>query len=359
MTKKTLGYVRLEWTCPSCGSINPGPQKTCDACGAPQPEEGEFEQAAQEKRITDETELARAKAGPDIHCAYCGARNPAGAETCVQCGAAVAEGKARASGRVMGAHRSRAAKPVPCPSCGAENPATARECSQCGASMARPRTVSRAARRTAAVKSSRFGLPCGIIFGAAALLFILFIILSSRTKDVVGRVEAVEWTRTIAIEQLGPVSHEDWRDEIPSAGSIGKCTRKAHHTQNDPAPNAEEICGTPYTVDKGSGYGEVVQDCQYQVYEQWCEYTLDEWRKTDQVQLEGDDLNPGWPASRLGANQREGERDESYRCIFDADGKDYTYKTGDLQRFTRCEIGSRWTMKVNTFNAVTSIEPAD
>ena len=43
------------------------------------------EQAAQEELVTDEKESERAKAGPDIHCAYCGARNPAGTENRYDC----------------------------------------------------------------------------------------------------------------------------------------------------------------------------------------------------------------------------------------------------------------------------------
>ena len=46
MAKKTLGYEELQWTCPSCGGINPGPQNTCGSCGAPQPDDVKFEQAA-------------------------------------------------------------------------------------------------------------------------------------------------------------------------------------------------------------------------------------------------------------------------------------------------------------------------
>ena len=124
MTKETLGYVRLEWTCSNCGSKNPGPEKTCGNCGAPQPEDVVFEQPAQEELIADEDAIAQAEAGPDIHCAYCGARNPATAETCSQCGADVKEGEARASGQVlrtMGlvARRRRVSdrrpgKPTPC-----------------------------------------------------------------------------------------------------------------------------------------------------------------------------------------------------------------------------------------------------
>ena len=33
MTRKTVGYVELEWTCDHCGTENPGPRKFCNNCG--------------------------------------------------------------------------------------------------------------------------------------------------------------------------------------------------------------------------------------------------------------------------------------------------------------------------------------
>jgi ribosomal protein L40E len=95
MVKKTVGYVELEWVCPNCEARNRGTRKVCTSCGAAQPDDVEFIQAAEEKLITDEAELAKAKAAPDIHCGYCGARNPSTAEKCSQCGGDLAAGAAR------------------------------------------------------------------------------------------------------------------------------------------------------------------------------------------------------------------------------------------------------------------------
>ena len=135
MVKKVLGYVELEWTCPQCGTRNPGTHKQCSSCGKAQPKRVAFHQAAEEELISDKAEIARAKSGPDVHCAFCGARNPAGAERCTQCGADLASADARESGGVLGAHRRGLAAPVRCPSCGAENDATAIKCAQCNARL--------------------------------------------------------------------------------------------------------------------------------------------------------------------------------------------------------------------------------
>ena len=39
MTTKSKGFIKMEWTCPNCNTRNPGPVKTCQSCGAPQPDE--------------------------------------------------------------------------------------------------------------------------------------------------------------------------------------------------------------------------------------------------------------------------------------------------------------------------------
>jgi hypothetical protein len=359
MVRKTLGYVQTEWTCPNCQTRNPGPQKTCTSCGMPQPEDVQFEQAAHEALITDEAEIAKAKAGPDVHCYYCGSRNRAGTTTCSQCGADLSEGTARTRGRVLGAHRQGPAPKITCQACGTENEANAPKCIQCGASLTRPEPKS--TPKAAPTSKRRFGL-LGIGGGAILLLVcaavITFIVLSLRTEEFNGTVRDVSWTRTIAIEALRPVEGENWQDEIPAEAVVGTCTQKVHHTQDNPAANAKEVCGTPYSVDEGSGYAEVVQDCQYEVYEKWCEYTVDEWQAVDKVTRDGTDFNPQWPVvPALNRDQREGEREEIYKIVFNTEQKQYTYTTHSETEFKKYQIGSRWILKVNTFNAVTGTEP--
>jgi hypothetical protein len=146
---------------------------------------------------------------------------------------------------------------------------------------------------------------------------------------------------------------------VPADAVLGYCSDKVHHTQDSAAPNSKEVCGTPYTVDTGSGYGEVVQECQYQVYEDWCDYTVQQWQVVDTVTLEGKDVNPLWPVPQLGPGQREGSREERYKCMFNADGDALTYNTSNATTFALCEVGTRWVLKVNTFNSVTGLEPAE
>jgi ribosomal protein L40E len=353
MTKKSLGYVQLEWTCPNCNVKNPGMQKLCSGCGAAQPADVQFEQAAQEVMIEDEATLEKAKAGPDFHCAYCGARNPAGSETCHRCGGDLTQAKARESGRVLGAHRDKPVAPVSCPSCGSPNDPNEQRCVQCGSTMAQREEAPE--KPAAPPAKKKFPVALVAVLVLFCIVAAVVVVLMMRTEDTVGRVESVEWTRGIGVEALQPVEHEDWLDQIPADAELGACTEKVHHTQEEPAANSVEVCGTPYTVDTGSGAGEVVQDCEYEVYAEWCDYYVDEWVEIEVVEISGTDLNPQWPAFELAAGEQEGEYRESYEVLFSADGDTYTYSPDTETEFLQFETGTDWVLAVNTFGGVVSV----
>ena len=350
MPKESLGYVRLDWTCSNCGTRNPGPQTKCAGCGAPQPADVTFTQAAQEQLLTDQAEAARAAAGADVHCPYCGARNPAGLKACPQCGGDLTGGQARASGAVLGAHRIAPAAPMTCPACGTANPGNALRCAQCGATL--PGAAAPQPQAPAAAPARRSAGLFAILGVAVCLIMAVVAFFALRTTEVTGEVRTTSWQRSIGIEALVPVEYQGWRDEVPAGASVGRCERRQHHTQQEPAANSEKVCGTPYTVDRGNGYGEVVQDCEYRVYADWCTYTVPEWREVDRVEAEGSDLSPRWPEARLSSGQREGDREEVYKVTFLANDRSYTLTTGDLGQFQQCTIGSRWKLTVRGTSVV-------
>jgi len=363
MPRETLGYVKLEWTCPKCGSRNPGPEKTCLSCGAPQPEDVKFEQVEGQELIQDQVEIERAEAGPDIHCAFCGARNPADADTCSQCGADLKEGKRREAGRVVGAYKVTPVRQIQCPNCNAENPETAMKCTQCGAPLGRaavpapsPVPVAQAAQK-----------PNWLMIGLGAFLVLLclcvigaYIWMSSPRESQTGVVESAKWTTVVVIEALQPVTHETWRDEIPEGAELGSCDEKVHHVQEE-APtgaNYNKVCGTPYTVDTGTGHGQVVQDCEYEVLLPYCEYTVQEWQKVDEVSLSGSDYSPVWANPQLTQEQRLGAQDEAYVIVFETSKGRYTYSVNSLDLFRQFQVGSEWILNINAFDQVVSVEPA-
>jgi DNA-directed RNA polymerase subunit RPC12/RpoP len=374
MVRKTLGYVQLEWTCPQCGTRNRGTDKSCANCGAAQPARVAFHQAAQDNLITDEDEIARAEAGPDIHCAYCGARNPATAQKCSQCGADLTTATARESGQVVGAFSARPAPQVKCPQCGTPNDANALKCSQCNASLPRSRRTSPpkdAAPRDRAShdhppaapkpfgKIGRIGI-VGLVVAALLVCVVGLVIIRSinPAREITAQVEDLSWTRSIQV--LGPrkVTQETWRDEIPPGATLGRCTQKRHHTQDEPAPRATEVCGTPYVIDTGTGHGQVVQDCQYVVYAEWCQYEAQEWTEVDVITLSGDNPLPRWPEPALNAQQRQGELKESYEITFANGGKTYAYRTTDPDLFAQFQVGSQWVLRVGGLGMVKPVRPA-
>jgi predicted nucleic acid-binding Zn ribbon protein len=357
MTKKSLGYVELEWTCPRCSTRNPGSSKFCNGCGAPQPDDIQFEQAVEEKILTDQEKIARAQAGPDIHCPYCGARNPGNAKFCGACGGDLTDAVARESGRVVGAHREGSAEEINCPACGTANPASNRVCSNCGSSLVKeppkPQPAEPAtAKRSLPIAAILIGALCFVV-GAFAI-FMLFL----RTNELTGVVQNVHWERSIAIEVLGPVERDDWLDEIPSEAEVGTCSLEHRYDSDVEVSNSTEVCGTPYTVDTGSGFGEVVQDCIYEVYEDYCSYTVMDWYAEDVSTVTGSDIHPQWPTISLGTDQREGDREESYEVTFSTDDGNYTYTTTDPVEFSSFEPGSTWILNVNALGGVASVEPA-
>ena len=142
MAKESLGYVELEWTCPFCNTRNPGRAKVCRNCGAPQPKDVVFEQAAEDTLVADAEGLELAKGEADIHCPFCGTRNPATAVKCARCGGDLTEGERREAGQVLGGAQTKPAPDVTCAYCGTKNKATNVKCTNCGSPLgkeARPK----------------------------------------------------------------------------------------------------------------------------------------------------------------------------------------------------------------------------
>lgn len=242
------------------------------------------------------------------------------------------------------------------------NVGTAKYCTNCQSPLpkAAPVPKPRPKPRALPVRPQRRISP--VLLGLLALTVVVcavFFFLSMRTEELIGRVSDTRWERTVYIEALGPVEREDWQDEIPVDGVVGFCQDEVRYTSAFPEPNSEEVCGTPYTVDTGTGIGEVVQDCEYLVYDDYCSYTVDEWQVIDQRTASGNDFAPEWPLLNLGFDQREGAREEQYTVTIATDGRSYTYQPDSLQEYQQFDIGSRWILEVNTFNTIMSVSPAN
>jgi ribosomal protein L40E len=350
MAKKSLGHIELHWTCPNCETVNPGLVKICEGCGAPQPEDVEFHQAERQELITDKEKLAKAKAGADIHCGFCGTRNPAGATHCSQCKADLSEGTKRKTGRVVGAFKTGPAQKIACPHCGTENLDTAKRCVNCGGSLHRPPEAKKGEAapqpQAAAKPKPKRGRMAAIgtaLLGVCATIYFIFF----NTSTVSGVVQNVGWERSVPILEFLPVEYDDWQDELPSDAEVLSCDEREREVVSEPVANSKEVCGTPYTVDTGGGAAEVVQDCEYHVYDDYCTYTVLEWTPVDTVTLTGSDYSPVWPSPSITTEQQLGEQSETYTIMFSSEGKTYTYETEDFDLYMQADIGSTWELEVN------------
>jgi hypothetical protein len=342
MARKTLGFIPLIWECPYCNTQNPGPIKTCTSCGAPQPDDVEFLRVDEEKFnfIKDEALIRMAQAGPDIHCPYCGTRNPSDAEFCSNCG-----GEINIKGKVVrdtgGEVRTTTEAKEEPPRAPVQTPSTP--------PTSPPR---KKISRTAKILG---GL--GILAVIAGCIILLMLLL--KTDSVEATVTAGSWERSVAIEAFREVTGSGWWDEIPDSAEIQSCTQRYRYTSENPEPNATEVCSEPIVEDTGTGIGEVVQECVYEVYDDYCDYTYMNWVVVSTVVESGEDWDPVWPQPGLTADQQLGAASEEYTIVFTGDGETYTYTTSDADTYLMAQPGTLWELSVNQLGGIQSIEPAN
>jgi len=308
--------------------------------------------------LTEEADIRKAKAGPDVHCPYCRARNPADAGYCGACGGDLSDAEARESGQIVGAFHQGKGLEKECPHCGTLNPATSRECAGCGGSLpakakTEPERPTPAASRKSIPRAVGIGCLAVLLIGIPALFFTL---LSKEALN--ATVQAVEWTHSIPILELAPVEQEDWLDHVPADAENIQCSQELREASEEPVAGAVEICGTPYTIDEGSGYGEVVQDCIYEVYDDLCTYTIMDWAVFDTVTVSGSDLEPYWPELSLGVDQQAGESETEYTVLFSTGDGSFRYSADDELEFMQYVPGTTWVIEVNKLGGVSVIEPA-
>ena len=345
--RRTLGYIQNEWTCPNCGTRNKGRNKACTNCGAPQPENVQFELPSDQKLVTDEKEIQAAQAGADIHCPFCGTRNPATARTCSQCGGDLTGGKARESGRIMQAPPPQP-KVIKCAKCGAENPGSNTLCSNCGSPLPKiaPAQTSFVAGQNPArpkVKKTNWILIGGVLGFLAICCVAVAMIFLLPTKSVKATVTDVRWETSVPVQEMRAVDHNNEAGSPPSDAYDVSC----HDESRD-------VCEQK-TIDKGNGYSEVVEDCHTDT-QQYCSYTVDEWATIQTYTLHGNDLYPVYDNPSLSSDQRLGNQSEDLTVTFSTqDGDEKTYSPDTVSEFQQFTIGSTWTLKMNALGGVTSV----
>ena len=354
-SRRTIGYIQNEWTCPNCGTRNKGGMKTCENCGAPQPENVQFELPAEQKFVTDEEQIKAAQADADIHCPFCGTRNPATAKTCSQCGGDLSEGKRRQSGQFM---QAPAAPPkvIKCANCGVENPGSNTVCSNCGSPLPKAEPAQAVApsvtpaRPVAGINVGKLKKVNWILIGSILAFFAVCCVVIGAlfffpTKSIQATVTDVRWETSVPVQEVRAVDYNNEPGSPPSGAYDVSCRDESH-----------DVCQQK-TIDKGNGYSEVVEECRTET-QQYCSYTVDEWQTIQTYTLDGNDLQPIYESPNISSDQRLGDESEQLTVTFaTADGEQKTYSPDSVSEFQQFTVGSTWTLKMNTLGGITSVNP--
>ncbi|HEY5984275.1 MAG TPA: zinc ribbon domain-containing protein [Anaerolineales bacterium] len=346
MARRTRGFVQLEWVCPNCATRNPGPKKSCINCGALQPEDVQFQRAADEQLVKDQEAIRAAQAGADYICPYCGTRNAALAKVCVQCGGDLVEARRRAAGAELQANTGP--RELTCTNCGTVNPSSRSNCLKCGAPL--PRGAAAATAVKAAVQAG--GVPTkkgpkwwvwALVGGAVVVCASAIALFAVPAATVSATVSDVRWQTSVPVQEMRSVHYSNEAGSPPSGAYAVSC-----HTED------KEVC-QERTIDKGNGYGEVVQDCHTES-QQYCSYDVDEWKTIQTYTLDGHDASPVYAQPNVGAGQRLGDQSADYSVVFESEKGQKIYSPSTLTEYARFSVGSTWTLKLNAVGTILSVE---
>lgn len=386
MAQKVVGYREMMWTCPNCGAKNPGTSRVCKSCGAAMGEDVKFEQQTNAGMIKDEKIIEKAKQGPDIYCAYCGNRNPAGAKTCSRCGADLSEGKEREYGSQHSAHldEDRSAKTIVCSACGTENSSDALKCRTCGNPLNITHKKDEIPAAAPAADNRKPG--CGgrgclmvliflLIFGLLGMFLLNgcgsngnmnsiftgnpennFVMSTPVPNTVVNAVvSAQNWATSVQVIGMVDTRGSSWYKNLPAGARNVRCEDRLRYTSDEEVENSKEVCGTPYAIDLGNGYEQFVQDCVYNVYESYCEYTISREGIIETARASGSGPDPEMPY--VDPKYSTGEESVAYTVqLRDENGRTYTYNPGSLSEYRYFTVGTEYLIEVNNRGRIIDME---
>lgn len=327
------------------------------------PKDVKFEQPLKEELVQDEKKIAEAKSGADIYCSFCGNRNPENAKNCLNCGAALAEGEARESGQKYAAQVEPVPETIKCEVCGTDNPVNSLTCSSCGSPLKTsyiPTSEPPVNKPSApSGKKGRFATGGCVIAGVVILVLLLIAgyFLFMKTEQSTAIVTNTRWKTQVEVLALVEKTGHDWYDSIPLTGTIGECTEKVRQTSDNYVAGATEVCGEPYLVDKGNGYSEKVQDCSYEVYDDYCSYTYRDWGVYELKTAAGEDKTPRLPQIYLSSDQKQGSEYTTFDITLRSnDGSTYTYTPSSVSEYQTFNVNDEYQIEVNGVGSLVSLE---
>lgn len=308
-----MGY----WDCPSCSKKkNLGPEAQCAQCGRPRGPNIPFYTDDSAPVIEDPELVARARAGADWKCKYCGTDNRAGHIHCANCGAGP------------------------------------------DGSTARKETFT--ALAAPAKKGMSLGVILGIIGAVVALLGLVIYFAFVRTKPTEVTVAEITWVKTREVLQDVVVEKSDWKDAVPSdAKQVRSETKKRTKTVQDGTKKVKTG-----KKDLGNGmFEDVYKDepnmVQKDVDDTWVTYKVTETKTKRVAKSETTDgTEPGDPKkdAKLDGDERLGDLQSFAEfTLEDAKGKKYTYRletADDPAAITKFEKGKSYVAEINGMGSV-------
>ncbi len=332
------------WDCPNCSNANRGRDTSCSGCGQ-QRENVEFYLPDDAKAVEDAEVAARARSGPDWVCAYCETSNGGGNKSCVQCGAGADEGKNREQKVILD-------KPA-APAAPAGAAATA---ASTGASAGAGAGADAGGGGGGAAKLGIIGmvvlaLLCVVCGGIGVLAF--------RTSEEQATVTAMSWERSIQVEERRWVKEDGW--DLPRDARLIRKGEEKKGTKKVQTGTEKVKVGKK---DLGNGFFEDVYEDkpvykEEPVYATKYYYEVQRWfdDRTERSKGSGTD-GLRWPDVRIGPNEREGTRTQTYKVTVQTakDKKTYDYAAKDEASYKRFTVGSKWVAVINGLGSVTELK---
>lgn len=305
-----MGY----WDCPSCNKKgNLGPHTQCAQCGRPRGPNIPFYTDDSAPVIEDPELVARARAGADWKCKFCGTDNRAGQMHCNNCGAGPDGSTQRKE-----TFTAIAAPPAP---------------------------------------KSNLKLILGIVGAVIAALGLVVYFAFIRTKPMEVTVTEVSWVKSRDVLKDEVVEKSDWKDSVPSdAKQVRSETKKRTKTVQDGTKKVKTG-----KKDLGNGmfedvYKEEPNMVQKEVDDTWVTYKVTETKTVRTVKSETTDgEEPADPKkdAKLDGDERLSDL-ASYASftLKDKSGKTYTHRIDDPAAIGKFKKGESYIAEINGVGSV-------
>src|SRR5712691_2058345 len=263
-----------KWRCPYCSVANRGAAMACTGCGATRDKDVAFFLEDDAEEVTDDALIARARAGADWLCTFCGDSNAPERDHCRNCGAE------------KGSAPSRPGQEVP------EEPPPALLAASPASARFRPRAM------------------------AVLLVLVAFVVAAAyfglrRTEETLT-VAGFEWERRVAVEAWRTVREQAWEGSVPAGARVVSRRQEVHHTDRDQVGTRRVKAGHR---DLGNGFFEDVYRDE-PVYRERpvsrtrVTYDVQRWVPDRTVRASGQDHAAHWPDPQLRTGEREASRAE-------------------------------------------------